>query len=151
ATRRAGPTTACAKAEGGGLCRPLSVDPDWPRKALEGRPEDIRYCISCNQCWGWGTDGRTIGCGCTARAGREIELGPLHAAPVARRVVIAGGGPSGLEAARVAAERGHRVTILEQSDALGGKVRLTEHVPHDEEMGRGIDYPIGRAERPAVR
>src|SRR5207245_2303442 len=90
---------ASGKADLVGLCRPLIVDPDWPRKALEGRPEDIRYCISCNQCWGWVTDGRTIGCVCNARAGREIELGPLHAAPVARRVVVAGGGPSGLEAA----------------------------------------------------
>ena len=142
---------ASGKADLVGLCRPLIVDPDWPRKALEGRPEDIRYCISCNQCWGWVTDGRTIGCVCNARAGREIELGPLHAAPVARRVVVAGGGPSGLEAARVAAERGHRVTILEQSDALGGKVRLTEHVPHDEEMRRVIDYLIGQVEKLGVK
>jgi len=142
---------AGGKADLIGLCRPLIVDPDWPRKAQEGRPDDIRYCISCNQCWGWVTEGRTIGCVCNARAGREIELGPLGAVPIARRILVAGGGPSGLEAARVAAERGHRVTIMEQSDALGGKVRLTEHVPHDEEMRRVIDYLIGQVGKLGVK
>jgi 2,4-dienoyl-CoA reductase-like NADH-dependent reductase (Old Yellow Enzyme family)/thioredoxin reductase len=141
---------ASGKADIIGLCRPLIVDPDWPRKAMEGRTGDIRYCIACNQCWGWVIEGRPIGCVCNATAGRESELGPLTRAAVARRVVIAGGGPAGLEAARVAAERGHHVTILEQSNALGGKVRLTEHVPHDEEMRRVIDFLTGQIARLGV-
>jgi len=138
------------KADVIGLCRPLIVDPNWPRKARAGRQDDIRYCIACNQCWGWITEGRVIACVCNPRAGRELELPTLTAAPVPRRIVVAGGGPAGLEAARVAAERGHLVTLFEQSDALGGKVRLTEHVPHDEEMRRVIDYLVGQVERLGV-
>lgn len=135
---------AGGKADLVGLCRTLIVDPEWPLKAREGRVDDIRHCIVCNQCWGWVTEGRPIGCVCNPRAGRELELGPLASAAVRRRILVAGGGPAGLEAARVAAERGHQVTLLEQSEALGGKVRLAEHVPHDEEMRRVIDFLVGQ-------
>ena len=141
---------AGGKADLVGLCRPLIADPEWPAKAMTGRRDEIRYCIACNQCWGWVTEGRPIACVANATAGRELELGPLAPAAPPRRVVVAGGGPAGLEAARVAAERGHRVTVLEQGDGLGGKIRLSREVPHHEEVGRIADYLVHEVERLGV-
>ncbi len=141
---------AAGKADLIGLCRALIVDPDWPAKAAAGRADEIRYCIVCNQCWAWVTDGRPLGCVCNPEAGRELELGELTPAAVARRVVVVGGGPAGLEAARVAAARGHHVTVLEQSDAVGGKVRIAEEVPHHAELGRVVDFLRGQVERLGV-
>lgn len=106
------------------LSRALIVDPDWPRKARNGDREVIRLCIGCNECWDGLHEGTArISCVQNASAGRELALGALSPAPKRRRVVVVGGGPAGLETARVAAERGHDVTLLEASDTLGGKVR----------------------------
>jgi 2,4-dienoyl-CoA reductase-like NADH-dependent reductase (Old Yellow Enzyme family)/thioredoxin reductase len=103
-----------------GLGRPLWADPDWANKAKEGRPEEIKPCIRCN-------DGclertfynfRAISCTVNPGAGREGEL-EIAAANVKKRVAIIGGGPSGMEAARVSALRGHEVTLFEKRE-LGG-------------------------------
>jgi 2,4-dienoyl-CoA reductase-like NADH-dependent reductase (Old Yellow Enzyme family)/thioredoxin reductase len=141
---------AAGKADVIGLCRTLIADPEWPVKAMTGRRDEIRHCIACNQCWGWVTDGRPIGCVVNPTAGRELEWGSLPKATSPRRVVVAGGGPAGLEAARVAAERGHHVVLLEQSDGLGGKVRLARDVPHHEELGRVADFLTQAVERLGV-
>lgn len=103
-----------------GLGRPLWADPDWANKAKEGRPEEIKPCIRCN-------DGclertfynfRAISCTVNPHAGREgdIEIG---LAPVKKKVAIIGGGPGGMEAARVCALRGHEVSLYEKRE-LGG-------------------------------
>jgi 2,4-dienoyl-CoA reductase-like NADH-dependent reductase (Old Yellow Enzyme family) len=141
---------AAGKADVVGLCRALVADPEWPAKAAAGRADSIRLCIACNHCWSLVTDGEAIGCTVNATAGRENELGPLGQASRARRVVVVGGGPAGLEAARVAATRGHDVLILEQSDALGGKVRLAEEIPHHEEVGLAKRFLVGEIERLGV-
>jgi 2,4-dienoyl-CoA reductase-like NADH-dependent reductase (Old Yellow Enzyme family)/thioredoxin reductase len=133
-----------------GLCRPLIADPEWPLKAMTGRRDEIRYCIACNQCWGWVTEGRPIACVVNPAAGREVECGTIARAAQRRRVVVAGGGPAGLEAARVAAERGHEVIVLERSDGLGGKVRLSREVPHHEELGRIADFLAHEVKRLGV-
>jgi 2,4-dienoyl-CoA reductase (NADPH2) len=133
-----------------GLCRALLVDPDWPAKAAAGRAEAIRRCIACNQCWGWITDGQPISCVHNATAGREAELGPLAPAERRRRVLVVGGGPAGLEAARVAAERGHAVTLLERAVALGGRIREAAVVPGHEEVGNVLGFLIPEVERLGV-
>ncbi len=133
-----------------GLCRALIVDPEWPAKAFSGDRDRIRHCIACNQCWGWVTEGKPLRCIANATAGRELEWGALDKVTTPRHVVVAGGGPAGLEAARVAAERGHRVTILEKGDVLGGKIRIAEHVPHHEETGRLADFLVGEIHRLGV-
>lgn len=104
------------------LSRALIVDPEWPAKAERGDLEDIRYCIACNECWdGLHGGAKTISCVQNPMAGRE-STHTISAAGRKRRVLVIGGGPAGMEAALVSAERGHEVTLLEREVALGGKV-----------------------------
>lgn len=133
-----------------GLCRALIVDPDWPAKALAGRPEEIRLCIACNECWGPARGGGSLTCCCNPEAGRELEFGPLAAAATPRRVVVVGGGPAGLEAARVAAKRGHQVTLLEGEAALGGKIRGAAQVPGNEELEHVLQFLVPQVEKLGV-
>jgi NADPH-dependent 2,4-dienoyl-CoA reductase/sulfur reductase-like enzyme len=108
--------------------RALIADPHWPRKAFEGRSEEIRQCVGCNAgCIGRLMQQLDITCVQNPWVGSEWEA-HLPAAPARKRVVVIGGGPAGLEAARVAAARGHQVTLLEEQAQLGGQVRLA-HVP----------------------
>jgi len=113
------------------IVRGQIADPYLVAKAREDRADDVRPCISCNQlCWGRRSRDYWISCLGNASAGREWRAGdkpPPAAAP--RSVLVVGGGPAGLEAARVSAERGHRVTLMERSDRLGGQFRLAGHQP----------------------
>jgi len=101
------------------LGRPLLADPDLPRKLAAGQPNRVRHCISCENCIDAMEIRFSVDCAVNPRTGKERELA-VTAAPSRRHLVVVGGGPGGLEAARVAAERGHRVTLLERSDHLGG-------------------------------
>ena len=135
-----------------GLCRALIVDPDWPAKARRGEAKRIRRCIACNQCWAWISTGEPIACATNPVSGREHQWGPLERdrAEISRHVVIVGGGPGGLEAARVAAVRGHRVTLLERDDVLGGRIRHAGAVRHHEEMRHVLDFLVPEVERAGV-
>jgi 2,4-dienoyl-CoA reductase-like NADH-dependent reductase (Old Yellow Enzyme family)/thioredoxin reductase len=116
------------KADFIGLARCLLADPDWPRKAMEGRVEDIRLCISCLECL-MGSPARRRGGGarrCTVNAdsGREREFAEIIPASKSKKVMVIGGGPGGMEAARIAAARGHKVTLYEKDESLGGQMLL---------------------------
>lgn len=103
-----------------GIGRGLIADPQWAGKLAAGRREDIRPCIRCNQlCVGNAFFALPLGCAVNPQVGfeRERALTPVDAP---RRVAVVGGGPAGLEAARVAAARGHDVDLYEQADHLGG-------------------------------
>ena len=109
------------------IVRGQIADPHLVAKARAGRADEVRPCISCNQlCWGRRSRDYWISCLVNPSAGRECEWGGdrFEPAAVARRVLVVGGGPAGLETARVAAERGHAVTLWERGPALGGQFRL---------------------------
>ncbi len=108
-----------------GMCRALIADPHLPNKARDGRAAETTPCVGCQQaCFGRLHRGKTISCVGNPRSGREVEWPELSPAPAPRRVVVVGGGPAGLEAAIVAAARGHRVVLFERGARLGGRLAL---------------------------
>ena len=125
---------ALGRADLVGMGRPLLADPELPNKAKAGRTGEIRPCMACNQgCLANTFFDRPITCLSNARCGRELEC-PVEQAPVPKRVLVVGGGPAGCEAAYQAARRGHRVTLMERSGALGGQLRQAAVVPARQEF-----------------
>ncbi len=135
-----------------GMCRALLADPEWPVKARTGRAGDIRRCIACNQCWAWISTGEPIACATNPMAGREYLWPKLERdrVEIPRHVVVVGGGPGGLEAARVAATRGHRVTLLERDAVLGGRLKTVHEVRHHEEMRHVLEFLIPQVKKAGV-
>jgi len=135
------------KADFVGLARPLLADPYFAKKAEEGRPEEIRPCIRCNQgCLQKGImSGKSLMCSVNVALGREDRFARLQyeendPAPLPKKVLVIGGGPGGMEAARVAALRGHKVRLFERQDKLGGAL-LEASVPEfKSDMRPLIDY-----------
>ncbi len=114
-----------------GMVRPLISDPELPKKAQQGDLEGIRYCTFCNQsCIQRLMTGRGVSCIHNPAVGHEAELGvgTLRPASTSKRVVVVGGGPAGMAAARVAAQRGHDVTLYERDTVLGGQNNLTAKI-----------------------
>ena len=135
------------------LVRALIADPEWVTKAASERAGEIRACTGCNQgCYGNLTQGYPITCVTNPAVGREATLGSGTLTPAAtrKRVVVIGGGPAGLEAAWVAATRGHDVTLLERSDHLGGKIRLAAMLPGRAEMAAFADWRAAECARRGV-
>jgi len=125
------------------IVRGQIADPHLANKAAAGRPEDVRGCLSCNQmCWGRRSRDYWISCLINPSAGREFEWGGdrFRKAAVQRRVLVVGGGPAGLEAARAAAERGHEVTLVEASSVLGGNFRLAGLQPRRAQITDLIEW-----------
>lgn len=124
------------------MTRALIADPQLLNKAREGLIEDIRPCAACNQgCLVMGRLNQPLRCTINPVVGHEMELAeedPRRAPE--RRVIVVGGGPAGLEAARVAAQRGHKVILYEREDRLGGQVGVAADGPGRGELRRIIDY-----------
>ncbi len=122
--------------------RGLIADPELPRKVAEGRLDEIRKCIFCNECLRTVWDNKSpLRCTVNPIAGRERRYGVLQRADKLKKVVIIGAGPAGMEAARVAALRGHNVVLYEKSTELGGgQLRLASIPPHKEILKSIADY-----------
>lgn len=133
------------------MMRPLMADPYIPQKLAEGRPEDIALCVACN-----------FGCFVAAEATQVCTMNPrfgkegdedlkIKPAEKKKKVLVAGGGPAGMEAARVAALRGHDVTLYEKGDRLGGQLNLLATTPNWEEWADVVTYFATQVRKAGVK
>jgi 2,4-dienoyl-CoA reductase-like NADH-dependent reductase (Old Yellow Enzyme family)/thioredoxin reductase len=122
--------------------RALLADPDFPRKVEQGNTQEIRKCIACLRCGDRVFEDQPIWCLVNPMAGREWRYDLDKKADKIKRILIIGGGPGGLEAARVAALRGHRVFLYERSRELGGWLKVGATPPHKEEINDLLDFLI---------
>jgi 2,4-dienoyl-CoA reductase (NADPH2) len=116
------------------MARALIADPCLPNKAKDGKCDLIYHCIACNQgCFDNVFQMKPVTCMVNPRAGKEGDL-KSEPAPEPKKVLVIGGGPAGMKAACTAAERGHKVTLIEKDDILGGQLLLNRCIPGREEM-----------------
>ena len=157
ASNRLGDPYVAERALRSGVCdmicwgRPLIADPELPNKVKEGRLDQIIPCIACNQgCFDSIFAGTPVTCILNPRAGNEgfFKVGQGERP---RKIMVAGGGPAGMEFALTAAERGHEVHLYEKEDRLGGQVNLAKTPPGKGEFQRLIDSMKGRTEHLNVR
>lgn len=120
------------------LARQMFADPEWVNKARAGEDDDIRRCVAANYCWRSVTRGGRVQCVYNPEVGREAAWGASTRQRTAdpRDVLVVGGGPAGLEFARVAAAAGHRITLLEAGQATGGHTRAYGALPYRSEYAR---------------
>jgi len=134
------------------MCRPMLSDPYLPKKVAEGRPEDIAPCISCNQgCMDNIFNDEEICCIINPHLGKEGD--PAYEAKPAeepKKVFVIGGGPGGMEAARMAAERGHSVTLFEKEHELGGQLFIAALPPYKHEIDSAREYLEGQLKKSKV-
>ncbi|GBC76817.1 NADH oxidase [bacterium HR08] len=130
--------------------RGLIADPEWAKKVIEGRADDIRPCISCNYCVDFVSRALEARCTVNAELGEEFVF-QVRPARQRKRILVVGGGPAGLEAARVAAERGHEVWLFEKDRRLGGKLHVSAAAPSKREIHRFTEYLIRQIEKHRVR
>jgi 2,4-dienoyl-CoA reductase (NADPH2) len=140
ASNRLGDPERAEKALRSGVCdmicwgRPLIADPELPNKVAEGRLGEITPCIACNQgCFDSIFLGASVACVLNPIAGRERDY-RITPAEESKNIIVAGGGPAGMEFALIAAQRGHRVTLYEKDDRLGGQINLAKAPPGKKEF-----------------
>jgi 2,4-dienoyl-CoA reductase-like NADH-dependent reductase (Old Yellow Enzyme family) len=124
-----------------GMCRQMICDPETANKTMEGRLDDIRHCIACNEAC-VGVDGIYVECIQNPGAGREklLGIGTLLPVETKKRVMVVGAGVAGLKYAEIAARRGHLVEVYEKTDKVGGQAQLAEKIPYRNETEEVYRY-----------
>ncbi|MBA7693543.1 NADH oxidase [subsurface metagenome] len=130
--------------------RQLIADPCWTQKVATGRQNEVRPCLSCNVCMDIALAGKEPRCSVNPFVGREDEC-VITRSSLIKHVLVAGGGPAGMEAALVAAQRGHQVTLCEKASSLGGQLNVAQIPPFKKEMGELRQYLAGEVERAGVK
>lgn len=123
-----------------GMTRALMADPELPRKVREGRADQVRPCVGANMCIDGIYASGAAYCIHNPSTGRELELPRVERAETPRRVAVVGAGPAGLEAARVLAERGHDVHLIEAADHVGGQLLLASRSPRRRDLRGIVDW-----------
>ena len=119
-----------------GMTRAIISDPMMPLKAANGYLDDIRACVACNQaCIDHMLNACSISCIQRPETGRELQYANISKTKLKKSILVAGGGPAGVKAACIAADRGHRVTLCEKSNSLGGQINLAQSLPGRSEFG----------------
>ncbi|MBC7323316.1 MAG: FAD-dependent oxidoreductase [Acetomicrobium sp.] len=136
------------KADFVAIGRGLIADPEWPKKAYEGRDEEIRKCISCNTCIGLKVfAGQKMRCAVNPKVGYEWKYQCLPSVSARKKVVVVGGGPAGTYAAITAAWRGHEVTLFEKEDKIGGQLNLSSLPPGKDKINWFTEWLEGELKR----
>jgi len=135
-----------------GIARPLLADPEWAQKASQGRVDDIRKCLSCGECLyvRGGAFNYPQSCAVNAVFGREGEWTEIEKASEKKKVMVIGGGPAGMEAARVASLRGHKVSLYDKNSVLGGQLLLAAKPPGKQRILWIRDYLATQLEKQGV-
>ena len=135
-----------------GLARSFLCEPDYLKKVREGRGEDVAPCIRCNRCHTGSYDGGWLDvCSVNPAMGFAHKLDKMNPPPErGKRVAVVGGGPAGMRAALVAAQRGHRVTLFEKSDVLGGQLIHADYPDFKWPLKRYKDWLIAQVKKAGV-
>jgi 2,4-dienoyl-CoA reductase-like NADH-dependent reductase (Old Yellow Enzyme family)/thioredoxin reductase len=129
--------------------RGLIAAPEWPRMVERGRVDELRLCIMCNHCASSLMSGQPLRCAINATIG-EVDAVNVTPAASPRRVLVIGGGPAGMEAAHIAARRGHDVTLVDREQRLGGQLPLCSAPPYKHEITRLTQYLTTQVDRQGV-
>jgi 2,4-dienoyl-CoA reductase-like NADH-dependent reductase (Old Yellow Enzyme family)/thioredoxin reductase len=132
--------------------RQMIADPYFPQKIEQGQIQDIGSCIACNYCHGKRIRAmKQVRCAINPWAGREAELREIKPAATSKKVMVVGGGIAGLQAALWLGKRGHRVSLYEKSDRLGGQILLAALPPHKEEVRQFLELSIRQVQKLKVK
>ncbi len=141
---------ASGKADVVQIARGLIAEPDLPNKARTGREDEIKKCMRCLYCFSTLLNEGSFYCAITPETSRELEVKMTPPVKNKKKVLVAGGGIGGMQAALTCAQRGHEVILCEKSDRLGGTLRCEEHVPFKKKLDGYIEYQLREIGKAAV-